>query len=223
MFCQNSNLEWINTPDGSQTLYHPEYQETYHSKQGAYGESRFVYLNPALEFVQNLDVIHVLDVGFGLGVNWLVWMEWALQSQKKVCVHSLEKQADILLIPSPRMPVADELMAFLENYKKNREFSHKSFSSYLHVDEALLSLQNLAEQGVIFDVVLQDPFSPQKNPDCWNEDYFKTLDSVLQKQALVLSYSVAKVAVENLQKIGFQIQKNKGFAGKRNQLLAIRS
>lgn len=222
MQSQNAKIKWIQTPDGSQTLYHTEYDETYHSKQGAYSESQHVYLNPILPLIDDLQIVTVLDVGFGLGINWLVWVEWALQTGRTLRIHSLEKQADILTIPNPAVPCDQKLKMHLSDYKLNQSLVTPQVKAQMHLDEALASLDSLHQQDLQFDVVLQDPFSPQKNPDCWNEDYFKSLNQCLNKRCVVASYSVAKVGCENLQNIGFEIEKLKGFAGKRNQLLAKR-
>ena len=66
-------MQIIATSDGSNTLFHESLDETYHSVHGAMGESLHVYINNGLKRVSpNLNLINILEIGFGTGLNALL-------------------------------------------------------------------------------------------------------------------------------------------------------
>src|SRR4030095_15915282 len=65
----------IITKDGSHTVSIPEMNVSYHSLHGAIQESRHVFINHGLRFFLNnnpTNEIHVLEMGFGTGLNALL-------------------------------------------------------------------------------------------------------------------------------------------------------
>src|SRR6185436_8047584 len=65
----------IITKDGSHTVSIPEMNVSYHSLHGAIQESGHVFINHGLRFFQNnnpSDEIHILEMGFGTGLNALL-------------------------------------------------------------------------------------------------------------------------------------------------------
>ena len=75
--------EIITTEDGSQTLFIPELNEHYHSTHGAIQESRHVYIETALSFIEK-EKITVIEMGFGTGLNALLTYQYAIQNIKKI-------------------------------------------------------------------------------------------------------------------------------------------
>ena len=64
--------EIVKTRDGSNTIFVPEFDETYHSTHGAIQESLHVFIRSGLKFKTELNDINVLEVGFGTGLNALL-------------------------------------------------------------------------------------------------------------------------------------------------------
>ena len=64
--------EIVKTRDGSNTIFVPEFDETYHSTHGAIQESLHVFIRSGLKFKTELNDINVLEVGFGTGLNVLL-------------------------------------------------------------------------------------------------------------------------------------------------------
>ena len=90
------------TGDGSATIYLPDLDETYHSIHGALQESKHVFVKEGLEFVlaaSNQNLIRVFEVGFGTGLNAVLFSEMAQMLQHKIYFESIEKYPiDISLI-----------------------------------------------------------------------------------------------------------------------------
>ena len=61
------------TSDGSPTLHHPTYAQTYHSTHGAWTESLHVFVHGTgvLDHARRAGSVRVLEVGFGTGMNFL--------------------------------------------------------------------------------------------------------------------------------------------------------
>jgi tRNA U34 5-methylaminomethyl-2-thiouridine-forming methyltransferase MnmC len=64
--------EIIESADGSHTLRVDSLNETYHSHKGALTESLHVFLKMGLALFSERDSIHLLEVGFGTGLNALL-------------------------------------------------------------------------------------------------------------------------------------------------------
>ena len=67
--------EIITTGDGSTTIFLPEWNEHYHSKHGAVQEALHVFIKSGLNFLiekNPASKLHILEIGFGTGLNALV-------------------------------------------------------------------------------------------------------------------------------------------------------
>ena len=68
------------TADGSYTLYNETIGEHYHSKHGAFQESKHVFIDAGLKHAaQNFpdELISILEIGFGTGLNFLMTSAYA--------------------------------------------------------------------------------------------------------------------------------------------------
>jgi tRNA U34 5-methylaminomethyl-2-thiouridine-forming methyltransferase MnmC len=88
------------TGDGSLTVHSDEYEQAMHTLSGAREESLLKHVIPSRVLERDGPVLHVLDVGFGIGYNVLVLLEEFLTNRKgrRLEVVSLEKEA-----PPPEM------------------------------------------------------------------------------------------------------------------------
>ena len=84
-------IEVRQTADGSNTLYLPELDETYHSNHGAMQEALHVFIEHGLTFVaQDKKSISVFEMGFGTGLNALLTAQWGEKHQKKIQYTGVE-------------------------------------------------------------------------------------------------------------------------------------
>ena len=82
--------EIITTEDGSTTLHVPELNEHYHSVHGAIQESRHIFIQAGIEYYGQ-NSIHILEAGFGTGLNAFLTLLNAKDNQRNVVFHSFEK------------------------------------------------------------------------------------------------------------------------------------
>ena len=83
------NRELKITEDGSHTLFVPELNEHYHSTHGAIQEAMHVYINAGFNYFEK-EVIHILEIGFGTGLNCFLTLLEAEKQNKQVIYHSIE-------------------------------------------------------------------------------------------------------------------------------------
>ena len=77
------------TADGSATLFVPELNEHYHSVKGARTESQHIFIDMGLNASEVAEP-HILEIGFGTGLNALLTLETAESTQRKVHYTGIE-------------------------------------------------------------------------------------------------------------------------------------
>ena len=77
------------TDDGSATLFVPELNEHYHSTKGARTESQHIFVNMGLK-ASAAHSPHILEIGFGTGLNAWLTLEEAERSGRHVHYTGLE-------------------------------------------------------------------------------------------------------------------------------------
>ena len=77
------------TDDGSATLFVPELNEHYHSTKGARTESQHIFINMGLK-ASAAPSPHILEIGFGTGLNAWLTLEEAERSGRNVHYTGLE-------------------------------------------------------------------------------------------------------------------------------------
>ena len=77
------------TEDGSTTLFVPELNEHYHSVKGALTESQHIFIDMGLK-ASAATLPHILEIGFGTGLNALLTLETAGLEQRPVHYTGIE-------------------------------------------------------------------------------------------------------------------------------------
>ena len=73
------------TEDGSTTLFVPELNEHYHSVKGARTESQHIFIDMGLK-ASAATLPHILEIGFGTGLNALLTLETAGLSKSRFTI-----------------------------------------------------------------------------------------------------------------------------------------
>jgi len=215
------------TKDGSHTRIHPIHGEAYHNKEGAWSECLAVFLEPVVTEMQlrAQTVWRVLDAGFGLGLNWLCFVEHVLCHDLALEICSLENDASLLALPEPKNlagRVSLQALHLLAEFKKNQVAKTDRICARLFLDDAKATLRQWQSSDIRFNIVLQDAFSPRVNPDFWDAEYFAMLSSLCEPNAIFTTYSAASAIRRMLEANGFLVQKFQGFGGKRERIVAIK-
>lgn len=216
------SINIIETKDGSHTLYSPQFDEIYHSRNGALTESEHIFIRNGLDACPGT-VINVFEVGFGTGLNALLSWIYAESKEIQINYHSVELY-----------PVAQDLVAQI-NYPdiighrdkfqrlhdtKWNEMTELSPHFSLHkINGSLIDLQFPSSS---INVVFFDAFSPEKQPELWTVDVFAKMYDMLAPGGFLVTYCSKSYVRRNMQQVGLEITKLPGPHGKRDMVRAMK-
>lgn len=217
--------EIIITSDGSNTLFVPELNETYHSRHGAISESAHVFVKEGFEFISSKNELSILEVGFGTGLNAWMTLLAARNVKRKVKFTSLEIH-----------PLDWELVSQL-NYLSHKSDSLEAgmyakmhtcswgndcqISSFFRLKKLKLKLQETHFENA-FDLIYFDAFAPQIQPELWTQEIFESMFESLILGGILVTYCAKGSVKRTLKSVGFDLQSIPGPPGKREMTRAIK-
>lgn len=231
----------VETADGSFTLKHPDHGEDYHSKLGAIYEARSLYVErsgilKALED-RTSDLIAVLDVGLGLGYNVMATLDAWYQASNPPDLYILSLEINPELVRALTSGEAPWMANWSDTWR--RWCQGLRFASSSRVEGEIIHPKNGAKAtwriaigdakqvdlsiagGVRYNYIWQDAFSPQKNPTLWGSEWFTKVKAVAAPNAVLMTYSVARMVKDGLTGAGWHYERIPGPAQKKHWLKAI--
>ncbi|MBF6594220.1 MAG: tRNA (5-methylaminomethyl-2-thiouridine)(34)-methyltransferase MnmD [Thermaceae bacterium] len=220
------------TDDGSFTLVHPRFGVTYSSRHGALLQATELYLK--LTGTHQHTSPRVLEVGFGLGVNFRVTLQDAINRGVKLAYLSYESFSvsrkvleSVPVALSPRAEAVwqalleawpDQQPAELDQQPAERlqqpvEATNPR-SAPITVEGEWGSLEIRLEDvtrarfpGGWATAIYLDPFDADVNPEPWSPRVLQKLYAAAQPNACLATYSVAGPLRRGLEEAGFSVQK----------------
>ncbi|RUT73072.1 tRNA (5-methylaminomethyl-2-thiouridine)(34)-methyltransferase MnmD [Ancylomarina longa] len=211
------------TEDGSHTFYMPELGEHYHSTHGAIQEAIHVYINAGFNY-SDKDPIHILEIGFGTGLNCFLTLIEAMKQKRKVNYHSIE------LYPLEQKEVEKLNYAAQANQEYEKYFAaiHKAdwdktveISSNFYLKKIKGDLLEYAFTDH-YDLLYFDAFAPDIQPKLWTKDVFDKLYQSTKSNAILTTYSTKGIVKQALRAAGFEVKRLPGPPGKHQMLRATR-
>lgn len=212
------------------TPYSQQFDDVYHSVEGGPAQSRHVFLagNGLPGRWRGRRVFTILETGFGLGLNFLAtWQAWRGAPSERLHFVSLEKHPftrhdlEQLHARYPEFaPLAAQLHAawpMLVPALHRLEFEGGRVVLTLAFADAAKTLRELR---LTADAVYLDGFSPQRNPDMWSPAAMKSIARLCAEGATAATWSAAGAVRTALIEAGFDVEKRRGFARKRDMLCA---
>ena len=213
------------TADGSHTIAIPGMDVTYHSHHGAIGESRHVFieagLNPILFSPAN-SPIHILEIGFGTGLNALLTLQAALQQRQAILFTAIElypvTTEEIMQINYGKILNNQESFLAIHQAAWETEVILNPYFSLLKKKQSLLTLQDIHDVNCIYF----DAFSPTHQPELWTEDVFRNLYAMFTPGGTLVTYCSKSIVRKAMTAAGFTVEKIPGPWGKREMVRARR-
>jgi len=231
-FFDDISLQPVPTEDGSNTLMGP-WGETKHTKTGAIQESQHVYIISGLLYYLNSQVsegrlphaIHILEVGFGTGLNALLTYR-AMNS----CIFPKATPVyyeTVEMFPLPEN-ITNELL-YPDSPREKEFFRNIHRGKWGEPFQAAEGLTMLKQKGNILDyqpqegihVVYYDAFSPGVQPELWSRNVFAGITPSLEKAAVLTTYCCRGMVKNALRELGFLIERLPGTGRKRHILRAV--
>ena len=206
------------------------YDDIYHSAAGGAEEAEHVFLagNDLPQHWQQRERFVVLEIGFGLGLNFLAtWAAWRADPQRSARLHFISCElhpfsvADLTQLHR-RWPQFAELSAELRAQwpaltpgLHRLHLDHEGVSLTLHFGDAREGLAQIVAQ---VDAFYLDGFSPAKNPALWSPKVCHLLARLGAPGATLATWSVASTVRDHLRYAGFETRMAPGFGDKRQML-----
>jgi tRNA 5-methylaminomethyl-2-thiouridine biosynthesis bifunctional protein len=209
-----------------------DFDDVYHARGGAMEQARHVFLagNGLPQRWAGRDHFVVLETGFGLGNNFLAtWAAWRDDGAR--CAHlwflSLDQHPPQLEdlrrahADSAEPGLARELIAAwppLTPDLHRRDFA----GARVHLLLAFGDLATWLPQWIAsVDAFYLDGFAPAKNPAMWQPRVLQRLGRLAAPGATAATWSTARMVRDALAAAGFAVQRQAGFAQKREMLSAL--
>lgn len=218
----------ITTKDGSKTIHIPEWNESYHSQHGALQEAMHVFIQSGLYHIQHqFNPIHILEIGFGTGLNALLSLQQASNLEIQILYDGLEafpitndewKAMNYTSIDSLKN-LENESEALFKAKWNTWSKLNDSFSIYKRNEK----LENFKPENNHYHLIYFDAFGPRVQPEMWSLGILQKLFDALSKGGVLVTYCCKGQVRRDLITAGFEVEKIPGPPGKREMLRAKKS
>lgn len=211
------------TNDGSSTLRSVKFGSTYHSIHGALQESQHVFIKNGLDTLvsSTAETIRILEIGFGTGLNALLSWQWAKENDRSVeytGVEAFPVNPDTLKDFQYLMPETSNQFQELHGASWNESHTNEGFKfTKLHGKWPEIQV------GEGFDIVFFDAFSPNDQPELWNEHSLLACNSALKVGGVWVTYCAKGEVRRNIESFGFTVKRLPGPPFKRHMLHATKN
>ena len=164
--------ELILTSDGSHSLYSKQFGVSYHSKYGAIQETEHVFVKAGLEHLaKQQENIHILDIGFGTGLN--AFLSFIAAEAKQLSVqytaveaYPIELNLAQQLNYSEQIDRPDLEKSFLQMHEIDWKLDFEPISPYFLLRKLKIPFEEIDLPNSI-DVIYFDAFAPNAQPELW--------------------------------------------------------
>lgn len=203
------------TEDGSATLFVPELDEHYHSVKGARTESQHIFIDMGLK-ASAAPQPHVLEIGFGTGLNALLTLEAAEQDARPVHYIGIELYPlaweEVNALGYSNNPLFEQLHTapWEEDVKISPHFTLRKIKG---------DANTVINSSFSPSVVYFDAFAPEKQPEMWNKQLFRSLYVYMNTGGILTTYCAKGVIRRMLQAVGFRVERLPGPPGGKREIL----
>ena len=215
--------EIIITADGSHTLFVPEFEEHYHSINGAIQESSHIFINNGFETTV-ANPINILEIGFGTGLNAFLTAMKAAERNRKVFYTTIEKYP----LPQTITDVLNYEALSKNNNNDLFEQIHRApwnccyeITQHFTIKKIEADATKIIPEGK-YNLIYFDAFAPNKQPVMWTKEIFEKISSFTLNSGVFVTYSAKGEVKRNLKSCGFNVKLLPGPLGKRHITRAVK-
>lgn len=137
----------------------------------------------------------ILDICFGLGYNTLATLYYIKKNKLNIQLEVYSPELDKDLIKSLKDFIYpkefEEFRTIIDSLCDKLYYEDEMCRIVLFNKDAREVLKDLIYDQIKFDIVFQDPFSSEVNKSLWTLEYFIDIVKLLNKDAIVTTYSIA--------------------------------
>lgn len=214
-------LEIITTADGSSSLYHPDLNETYHSRNGALAESMHVYIDAGFSYLlqRGEKAVNIFEMGFGTGLNTaLTYKQWIHNKNVLVNYTTIEKYPVPIEIAVQLKydGITDEpeiSKAYVEMHQSawGSWFNLATGFNVIKVEEDITQYHHKGH----YNLVYFDAFAPSKQAEVWQTKILESLVAAMDRGGVLVTYCAKGEFKRTLKALGLQVEALPGPTGKK--------
>ncbi len=218
--------EFITTKDGSHTVKSNFFDATYHSIHGAIEESIHVFISSGLyyQYRNNINPIHIFEMGFGTGLNAYLSLLSANKHEAKVIYHTIEKfpllKDDVKKLNFVKEIGEYQSEPFYELHKCNwnEEVTLSENFKFLKIESDI----ELIQFDQKYDVIYFDAFAPSCQAILWEKKIHQKLYNALNNGGCLVTYCAQGKFKRMLKSLGYSLDKLTGPGRKHEMTRAIK-
>lgn len=212
----------IETLDQTKTLWSEYFNEAFHNLFGAYEETLYNYISGCHieDQLKSNQSVHVLDVGFGLGIGLKAFIDEIKKHKTKIdhSYTSMELDEDLFLWS------IKETFPDYKFVKKGNTYTCKTshLSITVYIGDGRKTLPEAFRKNFLpkFTAIFQDAFSPKQNPVLWTVEWFNDLKMMSAPEVYLSTYSSSVSVRKSMIAAGWVVMNVKGFGQKRTMTKA---
>ncbi len=209
----------VTTGDGSKTIHLPDWNENYHSSHGAVQEAKHVFLKNGLDLFSGKPEVHILEIGFGTGLNAILTLETVLNSDSNITYDGLEafpiSNDEMVALEYENLLTSDFLKNKYKEIHTTPWDSPQSITPNFTLTKIQETLQNQNLTPNTYDLIYFDAFGPRVQEDMWTKEIFQKLYISLKPDGYLVTYCAKGQVKRDLKSVGFFVEALPGPPGKR--------
>lgn len=212
----------ITTLDGSTTIQLVDWDECYHSKNGAIQEAYHVFIKNGLHLIQEKSVA-ILEIGFGTGLNALVTFLEAQKSHLNIHYTGIEAYP-VSLEEALAMNYPTQLLIENTDFVTMHECEWEKIiviSPAFHLTKRKQFFNQISDINQ-FDLIYFDAFGYQFQPELWSTAIFQKMFDALKAEGVLVTYAARGAVKRSMKEVGFTVTKVEGPPGKREMMIAFK-
>ena len=219
----------VTTGDGSTTIQITDWNEQYHSMHGAVQEARHVFLKMGLDFWMNenpdQNSLHILEIGFGTGLNALLTLMHAEKSSVNLLYEGVEaypvSSEELAQLNYLEAADAQAFEAVFEKMHQTPWEQTEIITEAFQLKKRKQTFETLEDQDQ-HDLIYFDAFGARVQPELWEEPIFQKMSNALKPGGVLVTYAAKGSVRRAMQAVGFKVERLPGPPGKREMLRAVK-
>lgn len=219
----------VTTGDGSTTIQITDWNEQYHSMHGAVQEARHVFLKMGLDFWMNenpdQNTLHILEIGFGTGLNALLTLMHAERSSVNLLYEGVEaypvSSEELAQLNYLEAADAQAFEAVFEKMHRTPWEQTEIITEAFQLKKRKQTFETLEDQNQ-HDLIYFDAFGARVQPELWEQPIFEKMYRALKAGGVLVTYAAKGSVRRAMQAVGFKVERLPGPPGKREMLRAVK-
>lgn len=196
---------------------------------GAVQEARHVFLKMGLDFWMNenpdQNTLHILEIGFGTGLNALLTLMHAEKSSVNLLYEGVEaypvSSEELAQLNYLEAADAQAFEAVFEKMHQTPWEQTETITEAFQLKKRKQTFETLEDQNQ-HDLIYFDAFGARVQPELWEEPIFQKMFNALKPGGVLVTYAAKGSVRRAMQAVGFKVERLPGPPGKREMLRAVK-